>query len=143
MNNTKKIIIAVKATLITGFCAGYLLGTKNSQILYECINLLEQGNAIYSDIDKTTWKESLTTFQKAKELTDKHNLPLPDMEIRIRQLQEKMKRAISQSIETAKFFYEGGSPSMAITTLENEALIIDPDHKKANQLKEEYLLIVD
>ena len=41
--------------------------------------------------------------------------------------------------ETARIFYEGGSPSMALTTLENEVLIINPEHREGNELKEECL----
>ena len=78
--------------------------------------------------------EVLGKYQTAKELTDQHKLKLPDMEPRIIQLQEKIENAINLGLETAKLFYSGGSPSMAVATLENEVLKIDPNHKEGNEL---------
>ena len=145
MNSTKYLLIFfvfIVMTLIIGLCVGFFVGlasSKDNPVLLESISLIEQGNALFSDVDKTTWMPSLTAFQKAKELTDQHELKLPDMEPRIKQLQEKIEYAIKQGIETAKFFYDGGSPSMAITTLENEVLKIAPEHEEGNKLKIEYL----
>jgi len=83
-----------------------------------------------------TWRETLLKYQDAKELTDQYALPLPNMEYRIRHLQEKMDDVISLSIENAKKAFAVRS-EMALFAL-NDVLQLDPDHAEAKALYEEY-----
>ena len=137
----KMLAAAIAATLILGLCAGFFAGNSNPKTpsqLFECISLIEQGDDLFSDTDKTTWREVLAKYLQAKELTDRYHLQLPDMDSRINHVRQKMESAINLGIETAKIFYSGGSTNMAITTLENEVLKIDPEHQEGNELKKEY-----
>ena len=136
-NNARKLILAAAAVLLLGLFAGYFAGSANSKPdtnLQECIRLIEQGDELFSDADKTTWMKVLAKYRQAKELIDQYTLPLPNMEPRISHLQEKIDSAIRLGIETAKIFYDGGSPSMAVSTLENEVLKINPEHIEGNEL---------
>ena len=136
--------VSVVITLIIGLCAGFIVGlsgTKENPKLRESINLIEQGDALFSETDRRTWMPSLENFQQAKETIDEHNLQLllPNMEPRIAQLQIKIEAAETEGIETAKRFYDEGNRDMAINTLENEVLAINPNHAEGNELLSRWL----
>ena len=137
------VVLALVGVLLLGLGAGYAAGSylnrpepnPNPQ-LHECIQLIEQGDAVFDENDLSTWRETLTRYQEAKELTDQYSLQLPGMEHRIKSLQGKMENTINLSIENAKKALAVRS-EMALFALQ-DALEIDPDHEEAKALYEQY-----
>ena len=133
-------VLAVSVALILGFCAGFFTGrnpdNQPNPKLYECINIIELGDAGFVEKDLTTWKETMAKYQEAKELIENYSLPLPSMDHRISQLRTKMDEEISRSIENAKRAFAVRS-EMALFALK-DALEIDPDHAEAKALYEQY-----
>ena len=141
---SKKFPVAVAVGMLilglgAGFAAGHYLKKPNTK-LNECIRFIEQGDAIFNENDLTTWRETLAKYQEAKELTDQHALPLPSMEHRINQLQKKMDDVISISIENAKKAFSVRS-EMALVALK-DVLELDPNHKEAKALYDEYTKVI-
>jgi len=135
-----KWILALAGMLIFGFLTGFLTGRSMNRpdpTVYECIQLIEQGEAVFDEGNLKTWRESFGRYQQANDLIEQHDLPLPNMEIRIKQLKGKMDAAIKRSIDRAKEAFAMGS-KMALVILEEEALVLDPDHKEAKALHEQY-----
>ena len=134
----KYFFVSVVLTLIVGLCAGFvfgLAGSKNNPMLHESISLIEKADAIFSELDKTTWMESLAGYKKANELTNRYDLQLPDLQPRITQLQERIETEINSGIEASKKFYEDGFIEAAIYSLDSQVLIIDPENSEAIELR--------
>jgi serine/threonine protein kinase len=133
------IVLAVLAALILGLCAGFFTGrslNKPNPRLHECISIIEQADAVFNETDLSTWKETMKKYREAKELTDRYSLQLPNMQHRITLLRKKMDDMINVSIENAKKAFAVRS-EMALFLLK-DALEIDPDHKEAKTLYEQY-----
>ena len=133
------LILALAATLIAGLCVGFIVGrfqAKPHQKLHDGISFIQQGDSLFNENNLATWRETLLKYQEAKQLTDQYALPLPNMEYRIRHLQEKIDDVISLSIENAKKAFAVRS-EMALFAL-NDVLQLDPDHAEAKALYEEY-----
>jgi hypothetical protein len=138
------VFVALAGILVFGLCAGFFAGSylnkpASDPKLHECIRLIEQADAVFDENDLTTWRETLTKYREAQELTGQHSLQLPNMEHRIRLLRNKMDDAISQSIENAKNAFTVRS-EMALFALK-DALEIDPDHEEAKALYEKYIQV--
>ena len=134
------VVVAV-AMLILGLCAGFFAGNylnkpKPNPKLHECIRIIEQADAIFNENDLSTWRETLTKYMEAKELTEQYSLQLPDMEHRIRLLQKKMDDVINISIENAKKALAVRS-EMALFAI-NDVLELNPEHAEAKALLEQY-----
>ena len=132
------LVLALIIGLTGGFFTGNSLKMPNPK-LHECIQLIQQADSVFDENNLTTWKETLTKYREAKELTDKYSLQLPDMEHRIKLLQQKMDDEINLSVENAKKAFEVRS-EMALFALK-EALAIDPDHEEAKALYEQYIQV--
>ena len=132
------VVLALIIGLSGGFLGGFALKTPNPK-LHNCIQIIQQADSIFDENNLATWNEVLMKYKEAKELTDKYSLQLPDMEYRIRLLRQKMDVEIELSIENAKKAFEVRS-EMALFAL-REALTIDPDHKEAKALYEQYLQV--
>jgi len=131
--------LALAVVLIAGLCAGFFAGRSKAKPhpkLQECISYIEQGDSLFNENNLATWRKTLIKYQEAKELTDQYSLQLPDMEYRIRQLQDKIDEEINRSIEIAKRAFAVRS-EMAFAALK-DALELDPDHEEANTLYEQY-----
>ena len=134
--------LALTGTLMAGLCAGFIAGrfqAKPHPKLHDGISYIEQGDSFFDENSLTTWREAMLKYREARELTNQYSLPLPNMEYRIRQLQEKMDNVISISIENAKKAFEVRS-EMALYALK-DALELDPDHKEAQALYEQYIKV--
>jgi len=136
------VVLALAGMLILGLCAGFFAGSyltkpEPDPKLHECIQMIEQGDAVFDENELSTWRETLTKYQEAKELTDQHSLPLPDMEHRIRLLRKKMDDMINLSLDNAGKALEVRS-EMALFALQ-DVLEIDPDNEEAKALYEQYL----
>jgi len=142
------LFAALMAGLALGFCAGYFTGNAGDQpqesdmvikeitgITQACIDLIERGDSLLDENELKTWRESLFKYQQAKALTDQHSLPLPNLEARIRKLQEKMNIELEQSVMNAKRNLRDGS-RMAIYDV-RDILTIDPEHREGKTLLEE------
>ena len=133
---------ALVLTLIAGLCAGFIAGrhhVKPNPKLYDCISYIEQGDSLFNENNLTTWRETLMKYQEAKELTEQYSLHLPNMEYRIKQLQKKMDDVVNISIENAKKAFAVRS-EMALSALK-DVLELDPDHKEAKALYEQYIKV--
>ena len=142
------------ATLLTIMflilCIGVFIGhfliqpkPQTNPMLLECIALIELGDSLYDENDKKTWTKTEEKYQKAKDLIDKHSLPLPSLERRIRQIRKKKEDAIHTGIETAKEFFSEkpltqGSIRRGLGTLEIEVFVIDSLHREARELYNQY-----
>ena len=136
------LVLVLTGILILGSGAGFVAGCylnrpEPDPRLYECIQIIEQGDAVFDENELSTWRETLTKYQEAKELTDQFSLQLPNMEHRIRLLRKKMDDMINLSVENAKKALAVRS-EMALFALQ-DALEIDPDHEEAKMLYEQYL----
>ncbi|MDR2037635.1 MAG: serine/threonine protein kinase [Bacteroidales bacterium] len=135
-----KWVLALVAMLILGLCAGFITGSRMGDQpnpkLDECISLIEQGDAGFNENDLKTWRETLVKYQEAQALIENNSLRLPNMDYRIKQLKEEMDHVIDISIENAKKAFAARS-EMALVVL-NDALVLDPDHKEAKALYEQY-----
>ena len=140
-------VLALAGTLMLGLGIGFYAGknqhkpipTLDNTKLLECIQLIEQGDSAFDENKLTTWRETLTKYQQAKELTDQYALQLPDMEPRISYLRTKMEVVLNESIENAKKALAVKS-EMALFALQ-DALAIDPDNEETKALYEQYLQI--
>ena len=138
------LVLTLTGILILGFGAGFATGNylnrpEPEPKLHECIQIIEQGDAFFDENELSTWRETLTKYLEAKELTDQYSLQLPNMEHRIRFLQKKMDDMITLSVENAKKALAVRS-EMALFAIQ-DALEIDPDHEEAKTLYEQYLQI--
>jgi len=132
-------ILALAVILLLGLGAGFLTGRRMHQShpkLQECIQLIEQGDAIFDENDLKTWSATLEKYLQAQEMTALHSLQLPAMDNRIKHLRGKMDDVIHSSIENAKQAFSMRS-EMALAILK-DALDVDPDHEEAKALYEEY-----
>ena len=139
-NKKLHLVLASVLALIIGLSAGFVAGRIMNQphpVLHECIGIIEQADAIFDETDLTTWRETMTKYLKAKELTERHSLLLPNMEHRIAQLQKKMDDMINTSVENAKKAFAVRS-EMALFALK-DALELNPDHAEAKALYEQYV----
>jgi len=137
---TYMVWAAVITALILGLCAGFFTGRSSSKPnpkLHECISLIEQADVVFNENDLSTWRETMEKYREAKDLTDRYDLQLPNMDHRITQLRKKMDDMINLSIENAKKAFAVRS-EMALFALK-DALEIDPDHKEAKTLYEQYI----
>jgi serine/threonine protein kinase len=137
-------VLALAGMILFGLGAGFFAGSylnKTESVpepkLQECILLIEQGDAVFDENNLSTWRESLTKYQEAKQLIDQYSLQLPNMERRIRELREKMDDMTHLSVENAKKALAVQS-EMALFALQ-DALEIDPDNEEAKALYEQYL----
>jgi len=140
------ITLAFVGTLSLGLCAGFFASRYFTQtasepnpLIYECIQRIEQGDALFDENELSTWRETLIKYQEAKEMIDEYALPLPDMEHRIRQLRKKMDDMLNQSVATAKKALDVRS-EMALFQIQ-DALLLDPENEEAKALYEKYLQI--
>jgi len=137
------VILAVVAALILGLCIGLFAGrffNKPNPKLHECIAIIEQADAVFNENDLSTWKETMEKYREAKDITDRYALQLPNMEHRIALLRKKMDDMINLSIENAKKAFAVRS-EMALFALK-DALEIDPEHKEAKTLYEQYVKVL-
>ena len=142
-NSKFLMILSMAAILALGLCAGFVAGkyqVKTNPKLDECIQYIEQGDAIFDESDLTTWREALVKYQEAKKQIDQYDLQLPNMEHRIGQLQKKMDDIINISLENAKRAFSVRS-EMAFIALK-DVLEIDPDHEEAKSLYEQYSKVI-
>jgi hypothetical protein len=136
-------LVLAFAMLLFGLGAGFFAGNylnkpkpESNPKLHECINIIEQADAVFDENDLSTWRETMTKYMEAQELINYYSLQLPDMEHRIRLLQRKMDDVINTSIENAKRAFAVRS-EMALFALK-DALELDPEHVEAKALYEQY-----
>ena len=135
-----RFVLASAVILIIGLGAGFIAGHRMNQPhpkLYECVQLIEQGDAIFDENELKTWRETLVKYQEAKEIIEQYSLTLPTMDHRINRLKERIDEEIKISIENAKraFLYRS---QMALAILQ-DALELDPEHEEAKSLYEQYM----